>query len=223
LNVNSFETNLNFVSPQINSNNINEPTQDYHSRYVIPAVSIEEQFSPLVGIDIRTKNDLNLQFEFAKRRGLQFGLTDNTLAENRVTSVQVGFDYVLKDVELKFLPGFKSNREETQSGQRRGGQSNQKGGQSGSGTALKGNDLEFLFDFSISDNITVNHYLDYNSNPQPTRGQKEISISPAVRYNLNKNINLRLFFDYRKTTPYTTTGYPITTTEGGITVQVVLE
>jgi cell surface protein SprA len=80
-----------------------------------------------------------------------------------------------------------------------------------------------LFDFSFSDNITVNHYLDLQSSPQPTRGSREINISPAVRYNLNKNVNLRLFFDYRKTIPYTTTGYPITSTEAGITVQVVLE
>ncbi|HLF63725.1 MAG TPA: cell surface protein SprA, partial [Saprospiraceae bacterium] len=223
LNVNSFETDLNFSPPQIDSANINSATQNYYSRYIIPAVSIEEQFAPLIGIDIRTKNDLNFQLEFAKRRGLQLGFISSELAENRVTSFQVGFDYVLKNIELKFLPGFKANRDDAK-GQpnRRGGQSNQKGGSSG-GSTLKGNDLELLFDFSFSDNITVNHYLDLDADPQPTRGQKEITISPAIRYNLNKNVNLRLFFDYRKTTPYTTTGYPITTTEGGITVQVILE
>jgi cell surface protein SprA len=125
-------------------------------------------------------------------------------------------------VELKWLPGFKANRDDDKGTKSKGGQQNQKGS-SGGGSTLKGNDLELLFDFSFSDNITVNHYLDLNAQPQPTRGQKEITISPAIRYNLNKNINLRLFFDYRKTEPYTTTGYPITTTEGGITVQVILE
>ncbi len=221
LNVNSFETDLNYTPPQSNPNNVNEATQNYYSRYIIPAVGIEEQFAPLIGIDIRTKNDLNFQLEFAKRRGLQLGFISSELAENRVTSFQVGLDYVLKNIELKFLPGFKANREDDKAPPSRGGNQPNRGGSSAS--SLKGNDLEILFDFSFSDNITVNHYLDLNIQPQPTRGQKELTISPAIRYNLNKNINLRLFFDYRKTTPYTTTGYPITTTEGGITVQVILE
>jgi cell surface protein SprA len=221
LNVNSFETDLNFDPPQINPGNVNQATQNYYSRYVIPAIGIEEQFAPLIGLDIRTKNDMNFQLEFAKRRGLQLGFISNELAENRVTTFQIGFDYVIKNVALKFLPGYKANREENKPGSR-GGQTQPKGN-TGGGSTLKGNDLEFLFDFSFSDNITVNHYLDLQADPQPTRGQMEITISPAIRYNLNKNVNLRFFFDYRHTKPYTTIAYPITTTEGGITVQVILE
>jgi cell surface protein SprA len=219
LTINSFESDLNFTPPQKNVDNINDATKNYYSRFIIPAVGIEEQFSPLIGIDIRTKSDMNFQVEFSKRRGLQLGFISSELAENRVTSFQVGMDYVIKNVELKFLPGFKASRDEKAPPSRGGNQSSR----GGSASSLKGNDLELLFDFSFTDNITVNHYLDLNIAPFPTRGQKEISISPAIRYNLNKNINLRLFFDYRKTTPYTTTGYPITTTEGGLTVQVILE
>ena len=218
LTINSFQSDLNYDPPQINPDNVNQATQNYYSRYVIPSVAIEEQFAPLIGIDIRTKNDINFQVEFAKRRGLQLGFVSSELAETRATSFNIGFDWTLKNVELKFLPGFKLNRED---GRNRGGRPPQPGG--GNTGSLKGNDLEFLFDFGFSDNITVNHYLDLDTPPQPTRGQMEISISPAIRYNLNKNINLRFFVDYRHTEPYTTNQYPITTTEGGITIQVVLE
>ncbi|MDX1407998.1 MAG: hypothetical protein R3330_07690, partial [Saprospiraceae bacterium] len=178
---------------------------------------------PLIGIEVKTKNDLNFHFDYAKRRGLQLGFISNELAENRVTTVEVGFDWVLKDINLPFLPGYKARRDrkDDQEPDPNNPPGTQQGGR-GRGP-INGNDLEILFDFSFSDNITVNHYLDQESLPQPTRGSKEISISPAMRYNLNKNVNLRLFFDYRKTTPYTTTGYPITSTSAGVTVQVVLE
>jgi cell surface protein SprA len=214
LTINSFQTDLNYKSPQINDNNINNATRDYFSRYVVPTIGLVEEFSPLIGIDIRTKNDMNFRFNYAKRRGLSMGFVSYELAETRATTVELGFNYKLRDVELSFLPGFKGKKDQT--GKNSPG--------SGRGAApARGNDLEFLFDFSWSDNITFNHYLDQESLPQPTRGSKDVSISPAIRYNLNKFINLRLFVDYRKTFPYTTTGYPITIISGGLTVQVILE
>jgi cell surface protein SprA len=214
LTINQFQTDLNYVPPQQNDQNINPATRDYFSRYIVPALGLVEEFSPLIGIDVRTKADMNFRFNYAKRRGLKMGFVSNELAENRATTVEIGFNYKLRDIELSFLPGFKGKKE--QKGQITPG--------SGRGAApARGNDLEFLFDFSWSDNITVNHYLDQESLPQPTRGSRDVSIAPSIRYNLNKFINLRLFVDYRKTFPYTTTGYPITTINGGLTVQVILE
>jgi cell surface protein SprA len=215
LTINSFQTDLSYVPPQINDENINESTQNYYSQYIVPAIGLNEEFSPLIGIDIRTKNDMNFRVNYAKRRNLRMGFVSFELAETRSTTFEVGFNYILRDVKLGFLPGFKSKNDQ-------GSQQASPG--SGRGNApVRGNDLEFLFDISWSDNITVNHYLDQESLPQPTRGSRDVSISPAIRYNLNRFINLRLFVDYRKTVPYTTTGYPITSIEGGLTVQVILE
>ena len=214
LTINQYQTNLQYSQPQINPDNVNPATENYFSRYIIPAIVIAEEFSPLIGIDLRTKNDINLRFNFIKRRGLQFGFISNELAETRATTVDFGFNWVLRGVELKFLPGFKSAKEE------------QRRLIPGSGRGSSGpqsNDLEFLFDFAFTDNITVNHYLDQEALPQPTRGSKDVRISPSIRYNLNRFINLRFFVDYRSTFPYTTTGYPITSIEGGLTVQVILE
>src|SRR5690606_8224001 len=73
LNINSFETDLNYIPPQISDPNLDTVNQNYYSRYVIPAVGIDEQFAPLIGIDIRTKNNINFQVDFAKRRSLQLG------------------------------------------------------------------------------------------------------------------------------------------------------
>ena len=71
------------------------------------------------------------------------------------------------------------------------------------------------------DNITINHYLDQDL-AEPTRGTRDISINPSVDYQVNKRLNLRLFFDYRKTVPKTSAAYPITNTAGGVTVRFSL-
>jgi len=60
----------------------------------------------------------------------------------------------------------------------------------------KGNDLNIKFDFSFRDNITINHYLDQDL-AEPTRGTRDISINPSVDYQVNKRLNLRLFFDLK--------------------------
>jgi cell surface protein SprA len=51
LSINSFETDLNYSPPQIDTINLNDATENYYSRYVIPSVSIDEQFAPLIGVD----------------------------------------------------------------------------------------------------------------------------------------------------------------------------
>ena len=214
LTINQFQSNLQYTPPQIQDENLNPATFNYFSQYIIPAIVIDEEFSPLVGIDLRTKNEMGFRFNYVKRRNLRFGFTSNELAETRATTVDFGFSWTLRNIELKWLPGYKSAADQNSQilpGSGRGA------------SAVRTNDLEFLFDFSFSDNITVNHYLDQQALPQPTRGSEDIRVSPSIRYGLNRFINLRLFVDYRRTVPYVTTGFPITSIEGGLVVQVVLQ
>ena len=89
--------------------------------------------------------------------------------------------------------------------------------------AKQGNDLDILFDMSFADNLTLNHLLDQEADAKPTRGSKDITISPAIRYDVNKNVNLRFFVDFRKQEPYVSNQYKVITTEGGVTVRISLE
>ncbi|MCB0659260.1 MAG: hypothetical protein KDC57_24125, partial [Saprospiraceae bacterium] len=87
---------------------------------------------------------------------------------------------------------------------------------------VKGNDLNFRLDYSLRDDVTINHILDQNQS-EPTRGTKTISLAPSVDYQVNNNLNLRLFVDYSQTQPKTSLGYPITRIQGGIRVRLELE
>ena len=221
LSINSFESDLNYDDyengvelGQRNPGNLDTLTHNYYSRFLVPSVVIDEQFSPLIGIDIKTKNDMNISFGLNKRRGLAMGFISYELAETRSTTLDFGFDWKVKNIRLGFLPGFNSGANKKKpSGSKAGDDSSVK----------KGNDLDILFDLSFADNITLNHLLDQEADARPTRGSKDITISPAIRYDVNKNVNLRFFVDFRKQEPYVSNSYKVITTEGGVTVRISLE
>ena len=142
------------------------------------------------------------------------GFISYELAETRSTTYDFGFDWKLKNIRLGFLPGFNAGANKKKSS---GSKAEDKT------KAKKGNDLDILFDLSFADNLTINHFLDQDAGARPTRGSKDITISPAIRYDVNKNINLRFFVDFRKQEPYVSNSYKVVTTEGGVTVRISLE
>ena len=83
------------------------------------------------------------------------------------------------------------------------------------------NDLNFKLDLSYRDDVTINHQLDQNI-AIPTRGARVIRISPSIDYAVNKFVNVRIFFDRNRTIPKTSIGFPITNTQGGVTIRFSL-
>ena len=73
--VNGYQTNLNysFEQPLIRDN----ITGNFYSRFEIPALTINEQFSPLLGIQATMKNDMTLNLNFKKSRNLRLNLIAN--------------------------------------------------------------------------------------------------------------------------------------------------
>lgn len=221
LTINSFESDLSYddvidgeIVGQRNPENLDTLNHNYYSRFLVPSVIIDEQFAPLIGIDVKMKNDMNISFSYNKRRGLAMGFISYELAETRSTTYDFGFDWKVKNIRLGFLPGFNAGAKKKKPS----------GSKAEDDTKVKqGNDLDILFDLSFADNLTLNHLLDQEAGARPTRGSKDITISPAIRYDVNKNVNLRFFVDFRKQEPYVSNSYKVITTEGGVTVRISLE
>ena len=85
----------------------------------------------------------------------------------------------------------------------------------------KYNDINIRADFSFRDDKTINYKLDQNI-AEPTRGNKTFSFSPTIDYVVNQKLNVRLFYDFRKTKPATLASYPITSHRGGVTIRFSL-
>jgi cell surface protein SprA len=228
LTVNSFNTDLFYDSN--NPYTTETLTGNYTARYEIPQVLINEQMQPLLGIDVKMKNDMTFKVDMKKSRNLAMSFIDYQLAETNSTGYTMGFGYRMKNVNIPFLTGKKAkkgskSKSKLKKDDPKSGDKTATSGDKATGGGKKkpaGNDMNFKFDFDYRDDITVNHRLDLTAVAEPTRGSRTITISPSVDYALNKQLKLRLFCDYRKTVPKTSQSYPITNINAGVTVQFSL-
>jgi len=198
LSMNSFTSALLYRDPfKIGAPSfIDTVSGNYIPFYLVPNITMQEQFVPLIGIEVTTINKLSLKFEYKKSRTLSMSLIDYQLAETRSTEWTFGGGFRKKGVRLPFLvPGMKNSK--------------------------TGNDLNIKLDVSLRDVATSNSALDQTTT-YGTGGQKEVLIQPSVDYVINNRINVKLFFDQRRVIPYISTSAPMTTTRAGVNVRISL-
>lgn len=177
-------------------------SKNYVPYFLIPNITIQEQFAPLFGIDLMFTNQLQAKIEINKQRMLSLSLVDFQLSETRSTEFAIGGGFRKKGMKLLAglkLPKFLSKQ----------------------GSGKLDNEINFRFDLRIRDNVTVNNRLDQEAS-LPTGGSKEITISPSVDYYLSNRVNLKLFFDQRRVIPYISSSAPITNTRAGVQVRISL-
>ncbi len=198
LSMNSFNSALLYQDPFRFSapGFIDTVSGNYIPYFLVPNITMKESFEPLIGIEVTTIDQLNLNFKYSKSRLLSLSLIDYQLSESRATEWTVGASWRKKGFNLPFkLPG-------------------------GNGKKLQ-NDLTFKFDLSMRDVSNSNSRLD-QTNAYGTGGQKEVSIQPSIDYVLNNRINIKFFFDQRRVIPYISTSAPITNTKAGISIRISL-
>jgi len=227
LTVNSFKSNLDYRS-DVNELPLarrgNDDRASYHARYEVPELVINETFAPLVGVNIKTKSGMEIGLDYNKNRNLNLrnGI-DGQLLETKATNYTLKMGYVIKDIFLAWLPGMKALNKDVKITKSKKKKKNKKDSEEESNASNpKGNDLEISFDFGINDNITKIHRLDANVNAQANSGSKQISFTPAIKYTMSKNLNIRFFVDYRKTIPYVQSQYKDVRINGGLNVTYTL-
>jgi len=227
LKVNNFSSDLRYdFETRYTDKNDNE--SNYYSKLIIPDLVISENFDPIIGIDVKTKNDLSFRFNYKKSRMLL--LSSKSLTETKSTEIVLGFSYKLENVifgkkgKKKKANPDKNEESDDPNALSKGGANNAAPGKAKNnrGVSNTARDMNFSFDFSYRDNITLENYLDNGENADPTRGNLTIRFSPAVDYSVTENLILRLFVDYNQTLPHVPTSFPITRIDGGLTVRFML-
>jgi|CXWL01.1.fsa_nt_gi cell surface protein SprA len=195
--MNSFNTALLFTDPfRIGYPSFRDTlTGNYIPYFLVPNITIQEAFDPLIELDMTFTNQLTMRFEYKKSRQLSLSLIDYQLAENRSTEVTFGFNWRQKGVPLiKKLPFMKGKLD---------------------------NDVTFKFDFSLRDDATANSKLDQNQS-FGTAGQKVIRIAPSIDYIVNNRVSIKLYFEQNRNIPKISNAFPITNTRGGLQVRISL-
>jgi cell surface protein SprA len=165
--------------------------------FLVPNITIQEAFDPLIEVDMTFTNQLTTRFEFKKSRQLSLSLIDYQLAENRSTEVTVGLNWHKKGVPI--IRNIRIGK---------------------NGMKLD-NDVTFRFDFSYRDDATSNSKLDQKTS-FGTAGQKVIRIGPSINYVLNNRVQMEFYFQQGRSIPKISNAFPITNTKGGVKVRISL-
>lgn len=198
LSMNSFTSALNYTDKGLRGapSFYDTISRNYVPFFLLPNITIQETFGPLIGFDITTVSQINFKIEYKKSRMLSMSLVDYQLSETNSTELVFGAGYRLKGFPLPFkLPG--------------------------SGKHKLDNDLSFRCDISKRDDATSNSRLDQTS-AYGTGGQKVLTIQPSIDYVWNKRVNLKLYFDQRRTTPYISSSAPTINTRAGLQIRISL-
>ena len=200
LSMNSFNSALLFQDPlKVNYPGfIDSLSGNFIPYFLVPNITISEQFSPFIDIDAQFVNQLGARFEYKKSRQLSLSLVDFQLSEARSTEFTIGARWRKRGFPLPFKVPFSKKD-----------------------TKKLENDITFILDLSVRDDITSNSRLDQVVS-LPTAGQKVVTISPSIDYVLNNRVKIILYFDQRRTIPKISTSAPITNTKGGIKINISL-
>ncbi len=198
--ITSYVTNLDYKE---NNKNPGHPSAldasgNYIPEYRVEQISISEQFSPLITLDLTWMNNLLTRVEMRKSRNLSLSFVNNQLTEVTSNEFIVGLGYRIMDVEFMI--------------------SSLGGG--GKKTRLK-SDLNLKVDFSIKSNKTILRRIDEVYNLVST-GQKVFSINTSADYNINQQLAIRFYYDMTINNPYTSNQFKNSTTRGGISLRFTL-
>lgn len=227
LSVTSFATDMDYAATLAvngtDGKNIN--SMDYYSSFEIPNLIITEAFSPLIGLDMRFKNDLSLKFEYKTSRNLAMSFIDYQLSEQNSTDVVAGFGWTFKNFKpINLVNLFKKKGPDGKPIEKKNNTKMKLGEMDFNfdfGKTVAKDELNLKCDFSFRDDKTVNHILDQDQSVA-TRGMKTIRVSPSIEWIPNNRLTFRLFFDYTQTIPAVSTSFPITSVKGGITIRFSL-
>ncbi|HEX4876159.1 MAG TPA: cell surface protein SprA [Chitinophagaceae bacterium] len=195
--MNSFNTALLFADPfRVGYPSFRDTlTGNFIPYFLVPNITIQEAFDPLIEVDVTFTNQLQTRFELRKSRSLSLSLIDYQLAEQRSTEVTFGFNWRRKGVPLiKKLPFMKNKMD---------------------------NDVTIRMDFSLRDDATANSKLDQRT-AFGTAGQKVIRIAPSIDYVVNNRVSMKLFFEQNRNIPKISNAFPITNTRAGLQVRISL-
>lgn len=194
-NIGAYSTNLLYLEDEDGLNHIRDVQDNFITRDEVATATINEQFSPLVNIDLNFKNSLTARVEIKKSRTLALSLSNNQITEVKSDELIIGLGYRFDEVQLIIRLG-------------------------GSERELK-SDLNLRADLSIRDNKTIIRKL-IEDVDQPTAGQRIVSIKTTADYVLSDRFNLSLFFERVVNNPFVASSYPTANTNFGFSIRFTL-
>ena len=174
--------------------------QDYISQRQFNTVTISEQLSPLVGVDMSIKtandNEPQIRVEITRDRNINLGLSNYQITETKTKGVVIGVGYKFDDVPNPFLKTYGKLPIKM----------------------LKKTDFLVRCDINIRENSTVIRKMVEQQN-QVTAGQRLVSIKLSGDLEVSDKMTLRAFYDQQINKPKVSTSFATTNISSGIALR----
>jgi cell surface protein SprA len=166
------------------------------SQFDISAVSISENFSPLIRVDATLKNSLTFSGEYRCGRMLALNVASMQLVESGNGEMVFGIGYKISN----FNAILKIKNKETK----------------------VSNDVNLRLDFSKRNTSSLIRKLDDESITQATSGEDSYAVQFSAEYIFSSKLNFRFFYDWQSNKPLVSTSYPTSSHNFGISVKLLL-
>ena len=167
-------------------------------KYDMAQIVLNEQFMPLIGIDLGLQNSMTLNLQFKKSRTLTLSFANNQLTEVNGREFVIGGGYRIKNLSFSITPL----------------------GGNGKTQTIK-NDLVLKLDVGFKRDITILRRIDERNN-QVSAGQNKINFYLTADYNFSQRLSAQAFFKYDLSIPEVANTFRNSTTYGGITIRFSL-
>ena len=193
------------------------------SMYNVSTVSINESFSPLLGIDVTLQNNLTCKLEYKTIRTLNLSMTSVQINESSSHDWVLGMGYTISNFNpfgpkvRKVKAGRKSGNGQNDAQQKQNSSSRNNRSSSGYNSDLKLRlDLSYRKQAAISRDIA-------SMTSAASSGNTAFKLSFSADYSFSRLLTMSFYYDRQTNTPLlTSSSYPTTTRDFGLSLKFSL-
>lgn len=168
----------------------------------IATVTVQENFFPLIGLDVTFSNGLTLTTQWRRSRAASLGLTAYRIIETMSNEFNVGASYKIADLRALFSPT-KGRRSRSSA--------------EATSTAPKG--LNLRADYSYRQSLSLIRQIQ-RGYTQATSGNADSRLSVSAEYDLSRMLTLRAYYELTHNRPLvSTSSFPVVNAAYGLTLR----
>ena len=189
------------------------------SMFNISQVSINESFSPLLGMDVTFNNNMMVKAEYRQTRVLNLSMTSVQLNEALSKDWVIGMGYRINNFDV-FGWGAKASRSKSKGGNKNAANKNA----STTKTVQNGtnHDLNLRLDFSFRKQAAIVRDI-ASMVSSASSGNNALKLSFSADYTFSKLLTMSFYYDRQTNTPLlSSSSYPTTTQDFGLSIKFSL-
>lgn len=188
------------------------------SMFNISQVSINEAFSPLLGMDVTFNNNMTLKGEYRQTRVLNLSMTSVQLNEALSKDWVIGMGYRINNFSL-FEGGARKLKAKTGAGNKKDNRNATANSQQMRGT---NHDLNLRLDFSFRKQAAIVRDI-ATMTSSASSGNNALKLSFSADYTFSKLLTMSFYYDRQTNTPLlSSSSYPTTTQDFGLSIKFSL-